>query len=322
MINFLFLIYSLFFFLFLNSFIARKLNLYDVPSKTKIHKEKTPLTGGFYFVFIILLNILAFETNQLTIFKILYFVFPFIFLFIVGFCDDKFKLSAITRLLLIFLLLILFFSLDNNLIINEIKIFFKDFYFYKKTNTLILTSLCVIVLIIMFNLIDGIDGMAISFFINWFIISFLFYNYDFAKHYIFFLASLIFLYFNLRKKIFLGSGGNMLLSFYIAKETITTYNTNNDVDLISISLFFFLPFIDATRLFFSRIINEKSPFQRDLNHLHHHLFKKFKNGSIIIYNLLIFISVTLYNIYNINILFCYGGLFFLYLIFLMKTRAL
>ena len=321
MINFFFLIYSFIFFFYLNSYISRRLNLYDVPTYKKIHKKKTSLAGGFYFILIIFLNILNVKINELTIFKIIFISFPFIFLFIIGLCDDKYKLSAITRLLLIFLTLLLFFSLDNNLIFNEIKIFIKNFIFYKKTNTLIFTTLCVLTLIILINLIDGIDGLATSFAINWFITAFLFYNYDLRENFIIFLACFIFLYFNLKKKIFLGSSGNVLLAFYIAEESVTIYNINNEVDLLSISLFFFLPFVDAVRLFFSRIINEKSPFHRDLKHLHHYLLKYYKNYTIIIYNLLIIGSVAIHNLYKINILFCYTLLLSIYVVFLIRIKA-
>jgi len=316
-----FLIFNFLFFFYINSFIARRLNLYDFPTYNKIHKKKTPLTGGFYFIVIIFFNIIFFNTDQLTTLKIIYILLPFIFLFIIGFYDDKIKILSSTRVILIFFLLLLFFSLDNNLVLNEIKIFLKDFYFFKKTNTLIFTTLCVLTLIILINLIDGVDGLAISFVINWFLILILFYNYDFKQNYIFFLGCLIFLYFNLTKKIFLGSSGNMILSFFIGKESITIYNQNSEIDLLSISLIFFLPFLDSIRLFFSRIFNQKSPFQRDLKHLHHYLYKSFKNYTFVIYNLLIFISVALYNIYKVNIFLCYASLLLLYITFLIKAKA-
>lgn len=170
-------------------------------------------------------------------------------------------------------------------------------------------------------MIDGIDGLAISFVINWFLTLILFYNYDFKQNYIFFLACLIFLYFNLTKKIFLGSSGNMILSFFLTKETITIYNQNSEVDFISISLIFFIPFLDAIRLFFSRIFNKKSPLKRDLKHLHHYLYKNFKNYTFAIYNLLIFIFVALYNIYKVNIFLCYASLLLFYITFLIKAKA-
>ena len=54
---------SSFFFLF-NNYFAKLLNLYDIPDKNrKLHKTKTPLTGGLliflgFFLYIFLSNIL------------------------------------------------------------------------------------------------------------------------------------------------------------------------------------------------------------------------------------------------------------------------
>ena len=45
-----------FFNLYLNQFFAKKLNLYDLPNKNKIHNIKTPLTGGIYFISIIIIS--------------------------------------------------------------------------------------------------------------------------------------------------------------------------------------------------------------------------------------------------------------------------
>ena len=95
-----------------------------------------------------------------------------------------------------------------------------------------------------------------------------------------------FLYFNIlsKKKVFLGDSGslflggvvsilvlNILSNNYVIKEQ---YDINKILYVISILSY---PIIDIIRVFFLRLLNGKSPFQADKNHLHHILLNKFKS---------------------------------------------
>ena len=61
-----------------------------------------------------------------------------------------------------------------------------------------------------------------------------------------------------------------------------------------ILILFFLPLIDAIRLFIQRIFNNKSPFQRDLNHFHHLVLSNFSRKTWVI--TLILANVFFYNL--------------------------
>ena len=156
------------------------------------------------------------------------------------------------------------------------------------------------------NFIDGLDGLALSV-ISIFIISFEF----FGKNFFYFdslslliLSSTIPLwYFNFKKnkKIFLGDSGSLmfgtLISIYTVSILTNDYVIKNDYDIhkilfvISILLY---PIVDIIRIFFVRIMNGKSPFIADKNHIHHVLQKKLNshikvNLTIVITTLLIII---------------------------------
>ena len=84
-------------FLFLFNYFAKLLNVYDIPDKNrKLHKTKTPLTGGLliflgFFLYIFLSNILLksifFEPIILdTNFSFLHWFYTF---FLIGILDDK-----------------------------------------------------------------------------------------------------------------------------------------------------------------------------------------------------------------------------------------
>ena len=75
-----------------------------------------------------------------------------------------------------------------------------------------------------------------------------------------------------------------------------------------------LPGTDMIRLFFVRLINNKSPFHGDNNHIHHLLIKKLKHTkAIIIIFLLIFIPIFLFHFLKINPLLLIISFFIMYL---------
>ena len=90
-----------------------------------------------------------------------------------------------------------------------------------------------------------------------------------------------------KSKFFLGDNGTMFLATFIGLIIIFAHNVSINsnpipADLIFIILMF--PGFDMLRLFITRILNKKNPFKGDLNHLHHHLMRKFNlNYSLFIY---------------------------------------
>jgi UDP-GlcNAc:undecaprenyl-phosphate GlcNAc-1-phosphate transferase len=98
---------------------------------------------------------------------------------------------------------------------------------------------------------------------------------------------LLFIYFNLKSKIFLGDSGNYFLSTLFASLIILNNNNYNNFLAEEIFIMLMLPGIDMLRLFFIRIKNKKNPLIGDRKHLHHLLFKKFnKNITTLIYFIL------------------------------------
>lgn len=139
-----------------------------------------------------------------------------------------------------------------------------------------------------FNLIDGIDGLSASvglictlcfgifFFLNDLVIqALIMFCYSGA------LTS--FLIFNFKKRLFLGDNGSMSLGVIIAFGVFSVITITNGANLLSETGYFFnnasvivlalisFPLLDTLRVFCVRLINGKSPFAPDRNHLHHHL---------------------------------------------------
>ncbi len=160
-INFLFIV----FFYRYNFFIARKLNLLDIPDfRRKIHTKKIPLTGGIFFLFFAVFNQLLNSNENLI--KDIYYIIFFIVFFTVGLLDDLINLKPNSKIIIIFLLSLMLVSLSNETKLFEIKLFINSTnqFYYKNFNSIFLSAIFLTSLIIVFNLIDGANGIALVFF--------------------------------------------------------------------------------------------------------------------------------------------------------------
>lgn len=287
--------------IFLNiDFIIKKYGVYDYPDKIrKIHKNKTSLSGGL----IIFLNILviifcySFQGSQFenlikyffnnNIIYLYLFLFYLTVIFLFGFFDDKFNISANKKI--IFLLIFIFFSisLDSSLVISKINFSFSNDVFYLKEFKFFFTILCFLLFINAFNMFDGINLQSGLYSIYIFIIFFYF-----SENFLFLIILIplvAFLYFNFKNKIFLGNSGSYLIGFLISYFTIKMFNNFNNIFSDEIFLLMLMPGFDMLRLFIFRLLNKKNPFVSDNNHFHHLLYSNYNFTYAIIINL--FLSV-------------------------------
>lgn len=303
---FLFIVFALFcllFYSYLNNKLANVFNTYDLPDERKMHKKRVPLTGGIFFFIIIILNYASYEINiEISIPKLLFILSYFFLFFIIGFIDDRNNLKPLTRVILMLVISLLFLSLDKTYNLQEIKILIGDLSFYKKTDTTFLTAISIITLVIIYNMVDGLDGLAIIIFLAWIANTIIFYKLNVYNNLLIILGAVIFLYFNLKKKIFLGSSGNMLLALFISLESIKIYNTQESFDILQALVFFMIPLIDSVRLFFYRISISQNPLVADNKHLHHFIYNYSNKFYLIIYILIMTIPVFAFHILKLNIL--------------------
>jgi UDP-N-acetylmuramyl pentapeptide phosphotransferase/UDP-N-acetylglucosamine-1-phosphate transferase len=154
--------------------------------------------------------------------------------------------------------------------------------------SLLLTYFAVIVIINSFNLIDGIDGLAGSLGVmslSLFGAYFFFVGIPAYSILAFSLAgSLVaFLIFNFQPaKIFMGDTGSLLIGTVNAILVIKFINVVNTpsvaypIDAAPAIGFAILmiPLLDTLRVFAIRIVNRRSPFSPDRNHIHHLLLDR------------------------------------------------
>ena len=310
-----FLIYNFFSFLILffvfifRNEICSKLKLVDYPNDKSVHREKALLFGGIFLISSLFLNIIIliltnkFQNNFFNFFLILSFFF-------VALIDDIKNLNPNLKIILSIIICFIGISLDSELKINNLFFFYSDSIYLNNNSffNYVLPILCILLFLNAFNFIDGINGLAstvgLSFFLYLIIKNPLILN----LYYFFIISLLFFLFINTKYKVFLGDSGNYLISICIAMILL---KENSDQPSLyyaeEIFLLLLIPGLDMLRLFIVRILNKSNPFKGDQNHLHHRLFNKFGNlKTVLIY--LVIINLPIY-IFFISQEFLYSLIF-------------
>ena len=281
-------------------FIFNKYSFYVGKKLSLIDKEKkVPLLGGVFLFLGICLNTLylfyfkILSTPNLIIF---YFLLSMFFLAII---DDRFDISPILRLVLCSVLIILFF-VESEFLIKTLNFKYLNLYFFPENIfiTFFFSIFCMIVLIHAYNFIDGINGLATLAGISWLVYLSTKVPNLFETYLVFFIFILLFLYLNLKNKIFLGDSGNYIISSLVGITLIEENLSNPKLFYVEeILLLFLIPGLDFIRLFFLRIKNKKNPLNGDLNHFHHLLVNKLSlNKTLGVYCALIAVPLILFKI--------------------------
>jgi len=285
--------------------LSKAKKLYDYPNKRKLNKCVIPNMGGAaLFLGISVATLLSIYKMQFQ--DLRYIMVALIIMFYTGIKDDillitpqkKFILQIITAVVLV---------VPGNIRLTDFHgIFGIDGISYVPSS--LINILVIVSIINSINLIDGIDGLAAGLGIlitGFFSSAFFFYrHYEYAILGFAILGGLIpFFIFNVfskKNKIFMGDSGSLVLGTLFAilvikynefalndPGRIRYYSPALSMAIISVPLF------DMIRVFFMRIINNKSPFSPDKNHIHH---KFLRLGYSHLKSTLIIVTVNLMNI--------------------------
>lgn len=256
--------------LFYFDYIKKKVNIYDYPdNKRKLHNKPVPLLGGFIFLLniscFIFINFIELSFLEVSI------VLCSVFFLLVGFFDDKYDLSPKVKFLLLIIFLLIFFYLNENMIINNLKIYNYSINLHFNSR-IFFSILCVLLFVNALNLFDGINLQCSLYSI--FFLLFLF-SQGVSKEIIFIIIiSLLFIfYLNMKNKVFMGDSGTLFLGCFISLLVIKNYHSTNFDGIDEIFLLMIFPGLDMLRLFIQRVYNKKNPFVGDREHIHHYFLK-------------------------------------------------
>ena len=296
----------------------------DIPNlKRKIHKKPTYLIGG-HFIFFSYLLFLIFSFNNDFNEKIML-LFIYLSVFLIGILDDLRDLKPTTKLSLILLIYLILIYFDKDYLLSRIYLETFEKYLNFGPYSILVSSLCILLLVNAINLIDGINGLAIMIFIIIFTFLYFFLKVDFN---VYLLILFLFIFFNIYKgQYFLGNSGSLIIGALIGFSTIKAYNLNfiekNSAE--DIFILFLIPGIDMLRLFIQRILNKKNPFSADKMHLHHLLINKFSLPKVlfIYFSFITISSYVAFNNYLPESITIFGILtiYFFSVIFLIKSKT-
>lgn len=334
MISYNFLFFSLiinFIFIIFFKKISKFINIRDLPDqKRKFQKKAVYLLGGTFLIvnFLIILiystlsnDVLLDNKFFLTNREYFAFICGSIFFYFFGLYDDKYNLSANTKLLFSIILISFIILIDNSLVINELKFSFLKTNIELKSFSFFFTILSVMLFTNALNMFDGINLQSSSYSILIFCI--FLYKSIFINLSVIMITSLLFiLYLNYKNKIFLGESGVQFLAFIICYIFLKTESLNLNIFYADeIFLIMALPGLDMFRLFLLRIFSGNHPFKPDRKHLHHYLCNFFTDFQtyLLIFSY-IFISVILYNFLENKIIYLtlYIGIYFILISCLFK----
>lgn len=288
--------------------IAYKKNLFDVPDERKVHTRQIPSLGGVGIFIGVLIAFTIWSTPSTTSMESYKFILTsYLILFFMGLKDDLVIMEALPKLAIqigvAFLL-----AYGGIRITNLYGIFgITELNYYV---SFVLSMFFIVGITNAFNLIDGIDGLAGGLGgINCLTFGALMYIYDQQDFAILAFsiggALLAFLRYNFStypKKIFMGDKGSLLLGLTVSILSIVFMNTSSGggkLDVISPPIvvlgIILIPIVDTLRVMVVRILDGRSPFSPDKNHIHHKFLDSgvtHKTASIALYLINIALVIT------------------------------
>lgn len=306
-------------------YIAEAKHLFDVPDERKIHKKPIPSLGGlgiFAGFIMTMLVTIPFKGNQ-TSFQ--YIVAACLVVFFVGIKDDILIITPLKKFLGQFLAAGILVFKGGFILSNMHGLL--GIYELSTPIAYCLTIFTIVVVTNAFNLIDGVDGLAgslgslicmalgVYFTINGYI------EYG-CLAFSLMGALLAFLIFNFSPaKIFMGDTGSLILGLVVSILIIKFVEFAPTAPVLAFQsapavgfAVLFIPLFDTLRVFSIRMLQGKSPFTPDRNHIHHILLDKGLSHrmvtlSLVFANLIMIIIGGLGSFINIH--FLLGGILLL-----------
>ena len=257
-------------------------HLFDEPDARKTHKDSIPTLGGVA-IFAGLIFSLTFWSDQKLIQELQYILAAIMILFFMGIKDDLLTIRASKKLLVQILAAFLIVHWTDIRLTTFYGLF--GIWDISITFSYILSILTIVSITNAFNLIDGIDGLAAligiitsAVFGTWFA---LMGSYQYAILAFALMGSLLgFMIYNWSPaKIFMGDTGSLILGFVVSLLAVKFIEMNRLMDrdaqykVLSVPVvtmgILIIPLFDTLRVFAIRLMNKKSPFCPDRNHIHH-----------------------------------------------------
>ena len=265
-------------------FIFRELKIVDTPDWRKYNYKATPLGGGFLMMIVVIIGMVMglMLFNKSISNDILIILLGALTMFIAGIIDDLYQLRASIKLL-VQLFVALATLLTSDILLNDFH-GLLGLGEISSASAWVLTILYLVVFTNMFNLIDGIDGLASGLGLT--ALVFILSASEMANDLLFsificlIMGSLIVLFVrnHMKDKMYLGDNGSLALGYITGCLTLHMLSISEvSFPIIDYTVYgpvyamtlFWYPLMDLGRVFIVRLLNKRSPFSPDRNHFHH-----------------------------------------------------
>lgn len=252
------------------------LGIMDDPSREahKKHNIPTPLVGALMvgaLAIFMLLNQFVFDTST----RMVGVSVCTIAVGVLGVLDDKLNLSWQSRLFAIGAIATLLVWWVPELRLDNLMWSFGYSTELGPVFGGMFTILCLMTLVISFNMMDGFNGGVIAMSLILFVIMAIVATNPHRQAICLFLASAlgIMFVFNMKGEFFLGDGGAYALGLLVGSTALLTYNVGANITVYADTIFLWLAFptLDCLRVVISRKLSKANPFYAGRDHLHHML---------------------------------------------------
>ena len=282
-------------------YVSYKNQLFDMPGDRKVHTHPIPRLGGMSFMPTLMLvvaismgilyraNLMpAPDPNNIVLVRLSFMLGSAMLLYVVGILDDMTDLNFKIKLAVQFIAASLMASsgLWLNNFYGLFGIYSVPFYIGMP-----FTVLLMVLITNAINMIDGIDGLASS--IAIITLGLLTFIYLRERRFIFSTVSatmlgtlLAFWLYNMfgsqekHTKLYMGDTGALTLGLILCFLIVSLCHFTGRNGLLTNGKYFAIlfsslsiPILEVPRLFVTRIIKGKSPFEADANHIHHRLMR-------------------------------------------------
>lgn len=266
--------------------VAYAKQLFDTPEGRKIHTHVIPPLGGIaIFLGFLLSSITA--TDGLSFDELKYIIASVILVFFIGLKDDLMDITPAKKFTVQIIASVILVTLGGVRITSLHGIFGLQEIVYPVS--FLLSTFVVLVVMNAFNLIDGIDGLAsglgmlagLFFGIYFYLVG----HVQFAIMSFALVGSLagffLFNVFGNKNKLFMGDTGSLIIGLVVSTLAIrfNEFNIHTDhgfvvhfAPMISIAVLS-VPLIDTLRVMIIRMVQGRSPFSADRNHIHHKILE-------------------------------------------------
>lgn len=287
--------------------VAKRIGLVDKPQGRKQHRGEIPLVGGISIC--LTLSYYLFNNPTIIPHTVIYTV-CLVTLVTIGAIDDKFDISFKVRFLVQALLSVIMMiigkiqllTLGNILGIGDINLGWLGY---------LVTILAVVGAINAFNMIDGLDGLlggvSIASFGGLGIM--LFHDGQVSLSYLCLVIVVIIIpylflnlgIFGLKRKVFMGDAGSMLIGFTMIWFLLLSSQNGKAPPLRPVTALWLIavPLMDMASVMLRRIRKGHSPFQPDREHLHH-IFQRigFSSSQTVIIIFIIAVMCSAFGVFG------------------------